>query len=128
MIISVFKRCNFNFFSTATPVPVNPCNPSPCGPNAICHDDGICECLPEYTGNPYESCRPECVISSECPRDKACIRNKCQNPCTGTCGQSANCDVINHIPVCSCPSDMIGDPFTLCRPKPHGKTWWHFSS
>lgn len=112
----------FHLF-TATPQPVNPCHPSPCGPNAICHGDGICECIPEYTGNPYESCRPECVLSTECPRDKACIRNKCQNPCIGTCGQGANCDVINHIPTCSCPPEFVGDPFTLCKPKPLGKNY-----
>ena len=76
---------------------------------------GVCECLPEYIGNPYESCRPECVLSTECPRDKACIRNKCRDPCPGTCGQNARCDVINHIPTCSCPPGFTGDPFFNCR-------------
>lgn len=102
-------------------MPEDLCNPSPCGPNALCNN-GVCSCPPEYIGNPYESCRPECVISAECSRDKACIRNKCVDPCPGTCGQDARCDVINHIPVCSCPSGYTGDPFTHCRvaeePKP----------
>lgn len=96
------------------PVKSDPCNPSPCGPNAICNN-GICTCLPEYSGNPYESCRPECIMNAECPRDKACIRNKCVDPCPGTCGQNARCDVINHIPSCSCPEGFTGDPFTFCR-------------
>lgn len=98
-----------------TPVPSDPCNPSPCGPNAQC-DNGFCTCLPNYSGNPYESCRPECTGSQECPRDKACFRNKCVDPCPGVCGQNAKCDVINHIPSCSCISDYTGNPFIQCQP------------
>lgn len=105
---------------SATPRPADPCNPSPCGPNAICQGAGMCECIPEYTGNPYEACRPECVLNPECPRDKACLRNKCRDPCPGTCGQNAQCDVVNHIPVCSCPQGYTGDPFTNCRVLPPG--------
>lgn len=71
-------------------------------------------------GNPYENCRPECVLNTECSRDKACMRNKCRDPCIGTCGQGANCDVVNHIPICSCPTKYSGDPFTICRPVPEG--------
>ncbi|KAL1140438.1 hypothetical protein AAG570_000370 [Ranatra chinensis] len=114
-------------FTQCSPIPItpptptqasDPCNPSPCGPNALCREGGVCECLPEYSGNPYEACRPECVLNTECPRDKACLRNKCRDPCPGTCGQGAQCDVINHIPACSCPQTYTGDPFTLCRPLP----------
>jgi hypothetical protein len=93
----------------------DPCYPSPCGPNAQCNE-GICTCLPEYQGDPYRGCRPECVLNSDCPRDKACIRNKCTDPCPGTCGQNAICDVINHIPMCSCPVGMAGNAFIECRP------------
>lgn len=102
------------------PTVSDPCNPSPCGPNAICKN-GDCECLPEYIGNPYEACRPECILNSECPRDKTCLRNKCKDPCPGTCGQNAICDVVNHIPVCSCLAGYIGDPFVSCREQPHSK-------
>ncbi|VEN46221.1 unnamed protein product [Callosobruchus maculatus] len=109
-----FTQCNLIPPVTTPPPPTDPCNPSPCGPNAECNN-GICTCLPEYIGNPYESCRPECVLSNECSRDKACIRNKCKDPCPGTCGQNARCDVINHIPSCSCPDGFTGDPFTNCR-------------
>ena len=93
----------------------DPCNPSPCGANAQCKD-GICTCLPEYQGDAYRGCRPECVLNSDCPRDKSCSRNKCIDPCPGTCGQNAICDVINHIPMCSCPQGMNGNAFIECRP------------
>ncbi|EAT34892.1 AAEL012905-PA [Aedes aegypti] len=98
------------------PVRDDPCNPSPCGPNAQCND-GICTCLPEYQGDPYQGCRPECVLNSDCPRDRACIRSKCIDPCPGTCGQDALCEVINHIPMCSCPNGMAGNAFVQCRPQ-----------
>ncbi|XP_046389831.1 neurogenic locus notch homolog protein 1-like [Ischnura elegans] len=92
----------------------DPCNPSPCGPNAQCRD-GICTCVPEYRGDPYLGCRPECVLSTDCPRDKACIRQKCADPCPGTCGQNARCEVVNHIPICSCPPGYSGNAFVDCR-------------
>lgn len=109
-----FTQCTLIPPTTPHPVITDRCNPSPCGPNAVCRE-GDCTCLPEYIGNPYESCRPECVLNSECSRDKACLRNKCRDPCPGTCGQNAQCDVINHIPVCSCPAGYTGDPFSVCR-------------
>lgn len=112
---------NNYFFLTNTlsaakePVFDDPCNPSPCGSNAQCAN-GICTCLPEYQGDPYAGCRPECVINNDCSRDKACIRNKCVDPCPGTCGQSAICDVINHVPMCSCPQGTTGNAFVNCSP------------
>lgn len=102
--------------------PINPCEPSPCGPNAECiqrDEAGACICIEDYHGNPYEGCRPECVLSSDCPTDKACIRNKCKDPCPGICGQDAQCQVVNHVPTCTCLSGYVGDPFVLCRIKPH---------
>lgn len=92
----------------------DPCNPSPCGPNANC-ENGICKCLDQYFGDPYSGCRPECTTNNECSPTKACINNKCADPCVGVCGQLARCDVINHIPTCSCPSPLSGDPFILCK-------------
>lgn len=101
----------------AVVVEINPCNPSPCGPNAICND-GICTCIAEYHGDPYTGCRPECILNNDCFRDKACSRNKCINPCPGTCGQNAQCDVVNHIPMCSCPAGLTGNAFVECRAIP----------
>jgi hypothetical protein len=43
---------------------------------------------------------------------------KCKDPCPGTCGQNAKCDVINHSPICSCISGYTGDAFTRCYPIP----------
>lgn len=100
------------------PVPTNPCVPSPCGANAICREaygSSMCSCAPEFYGNPYEGCRPECVIDTDCTANQACLRSKCQNPCLGTCGQNAICQVINHVPSCSCERGFMGDPFRFCR-------------
>ena len=101
----------------ATMIPIineDPCNPSPCGPNAEC-SNGNCACISEYQGNPYEGCRPECSTNADCNRNKACLRSKCVDPCIGTCGQNAQCEIVNHIPICSCPNGYTGDPFSFCR-------------
>ena len=103
------------YIAAPKPVEDDPCNPSPCGSNAQCNN-GICTCLPEYQGDPYRGCRPECVLSSDCPRDKACVRNKCIDPCPGTCGQNAECSVVNHIPICTCLPGYTGSAFVICRP------------
>jgi hypothetical protein len=98
-----------------------PCMPSPCGSNAVCREQngaGSCTCLPDYMGNPYEACRPECVLNSDCPSNRACIHNKCQDPCPGTCGTNADCQVVNHLPSCTCRLGYTGDPFRSCRPQP----------
>lgn len=97
-------------------MPINPCQPSPCGPNSQCkqvNQQAVCSCLPGYNGSP-PSCRPECVVSTECPIDKACINLKCVNPCPGTCGISTKCDVKMHSPICTCLPGYTGDPFTRC--------------
>lgn len=98
----------------------NPCVPSPCGPNSECRDVGntpSCSCLTSFIGSP-PNCRPECTIHADCPSDRACINSKCQDPCPGSCGVSAVCNVLNHIPICTCIEAYVGDPFTSCRPKP----------
>lgn len=98
--------------------PSHPCNPSPCGSNAICKElngAGSCTCLPDYFGDPYSSCRPECVMNSDCPRDKSCVNNKCKDPCPGTCGLNAECHVNNHVPNCVCLPGFTGNPLSSCR-------------
>lgn len=105
-----------------TEEPRNPCFPSPCGPNTVCRVSNgvaVCECIAGFTGSPMTSgCRPECVISADCPRNRACVNNKCVDPCPGVCGYRATCQVINHSPVCSCPPPLLGDPFTECKDSP----------
>lgn len=103
-----------------------PCVPSPCGANAQCREQngaGSCSCIADYIGNPYEGCRPECILNSDCPSNQACIQNKCKDPCPGTCGQNAECHVLNHLPSCTCRSGFTGDPFSYCHVTPiDGKT------
>lgn len=111
-----FVQCTQIPAVTEPPRSRDPCNPSPCGPNANCNN-GECTCISDYMGNPYEEgCRPECSTSADCNRDRACMRSKCADPCPGTCGFAAQCEVVNHIPICSCPTGFAGDPFSNCRP------------
>ncbi len=102
-------------------VPVTPCVPSPCGANAICREQngaGSCSCLPDYLGDPYEGCRPECLVNSDCPLNKACVNTKCKDPCPGTCGPNAECRTVTHTPSCTCLPGYSGDPFRYCSPIP----------
>lgn len=101
------------------PVVQNPCNPSPCGPNSQCQTVNglaVCTCVVGYLGSP-PSCRPECAVSTDCPRSQACTNQKCIDPCVGICGLQAQCQVINHSPICSCPASFTGDPFIRCLPE-----------
>lgn len=97
---------------------IDPCNPTPCGTNARCHvsrNAGACICEPGYFGNPYEFCRPECAVNSDCPYNKACLKNKCVDPCPGVCGPTAICQVVNHVPTCTCASGYTGNPYGYCH-------------
>lgn len=97
-------------------VPSNPCSPSPCGPNSHCQEVNgvaVCKCVEGFLGNP-PTCRPECIVSSDCELTKACVNQKCRDPCPGSCALRAECSVVNHNPICRCPPSMTGDPFTSC--------------
>ena len=102
----------------------NPCQPSPCGPNTECSEDNvgqvICSCRRGYQGDPVSAagCRAECLQNGDCSASLACIAQKCIDPCPGTCGVAAVCEVRAHSPVCSCPPGTQGDPFTRCVPPP----------
>lgn len=112
----------------APPPRQEPCSPSPCGPNAQCrvvNDQAVCSCLPNYNGSP-PNCRPECVVSSECPSSRACINNKCSDPCPNTCGVGAQCTTKNHNPICACPAGQTGDPFVRCSPIRKSFARWIF--
>lgn len=96
--------------------PRNPCVPSPCGPNSQCISSGnnpSCSCLTSYIGAP-PNCRPECIINPDCPSNLACINNKCRDPCPGSCGSEAQCQVVNHAVSCLCPAGYTGNPFIQC--------------
>ncbi len=63
--------------------------------------------------------RPECSIHADCPSYLACVQQKCQDPCPGSCGENAQCYVVNHNVVCQCLQGYEGDPFVRCKkPKP----------
>ena len=96
---------------------IDPCNPSPCGTNAVCQNRGraaACQCIPDYFGDPYLACRPECTTNSECPSSKACQNLHCVDPCPGVCGFHATCHVNNHIAQCTCDPGYTGDAFIGC--------------
>lgn len=108
------------------PIPLNPCDPPPCGSNAQCQvvsNQAQCACLTGMIGS-VPNCRPECVISSDCPStQQACVNRKCVDPCPGTCGANAECRVVNHAPLCTCIEGFSGNAFADCRPVPAvGKT------
>lgn len=115
VVVNNSIQINYLVSIAVAPIEHDPCSPSPCGPNANCRD-GICTCIQEYHGDPYTGCRPECTLNDECPSNKACLRNKCIDPCPGSCGISAICNVYNHVPICTCPQGMTGNPFVFCRP------------
>ena len=118
IISSMLLFCLYLFCYTAPPRPEDPCLPSPCGPNSRCravNQQAVCSCLPNYIGSP-PSCRPECIVSSECPLDRACVNQRCSDPCPNTCGVRAQCTTKNHNPICACPPGLSGDPFTQCIP------------
>lgn len=105
---------------TLPPIPPNPCNPTPCGPNSQCQvvsGQAQCGCQANMIGS-APNCRPECIISSDCPSSLTCVNQKCQDPCPGTCGSNSECRVVNHSPVCTCASGFTGNAFSDCRPIP----------
>lgn len=104
------------FFIDIPDATKNPCTPSPCGPNSLCkmsNNQAVCTCQPEYIGTP-PNCRPECLVSSDCAQQQACINKKCQNPCEDVCGINTECKVINHSPICTCKFQYTGDPLSQC--------------
>eukprot|EP00121_Abeoforma_whisleri_P005603 Awhi_evm1s5082 len=90
------------------------------------YNDGCNDCKCDKEGNsqcterkciihttPF--CTFECTSDSMCDGDQACISNERVDPCADSpCGTGATCEVINHRPVCSCPSGFSGNPFTRC--------------
>lgn len=96
----------------------NPCHPSPCGPNALCKDKqnkASCTCLRDYQGDPYIGCTPQCLMNNDCPKNKACLNKKCRDPCPGSCGVNAKCQVFNHNPQCTCLPSFTGNALVLCK-------------
>lgn len=94
----------------------DPCaNPSfKCRGNKRCevsHHRPTCVCKGGFVVNERGeiACAPEiseCSRNDQCPSNRACIENVCQNPCTALkqspCPPEKGCDVLNHKPVCIC--------------------------
>lgn len=100
--------------------PIAGCVPTPCGAYSQCREVGetaVCSCLPNYLGR-APNCRPECMTNSECPRNLACINERCVDPCVGSCASEAICSCYNHQATCRCPDGYTGDPFVACSPIP----------
>ena len=103
---------------------INPCLvDNPCAVNAECrpiNHQSSCFCPPGLQGDPYVDCKSvECLINQDCPQDKACIQNRCVNPCLHDppCAPTADCRVRQHSASCVCPPGTIGNPFVLCSPR-----------
>lgn len=135
MVKTILKASHYNFFLIEQKYFLadenyQPCSPTPCGANAVCREHrnvGACTCLPDFYGNPYEGCRPECIMNSDCPKNLACNQYKCRNPCLSTCGQNALCQVINHVAHCTCVSGYSGNPFNYCSLQIARKIFFHFN-
>lgn len=114
----VFNWKWFVFVCVAREAP-NPCLSGACGPHSECHvlqGHPVCTCALGMLGTP-PNCRPECVIHQECPSNRACIAQQCQDPCIGSCGFNARCTVQNHQPICTCMEGFEGDPYASCNPR-----------
>ena len=44
-----------------------------------------------------------------------CPEGDCRDPCDETCGVNAQCENHGGVPFCSCPDDLVGNPFKECR-------------
>jgi len=93
-----------------------------CGQYATCevrNHAAVCSCPPDFVGDAYRRCFPECTSHAECPANRACIGLKCGDPCAGVCGINAECrvDRSSHKAICSCPKGYTGHPFESCRPQ-----------
>lgn len=101
-------------------VPACTSDRSICGERAICNGinhKALCQCPSGFSGNPYTACvLLGCRSDAECPTTKACINNKCDNPCEKTvCGRNEICQVYDHRAECSCPPGYVGDSIKGCN-------------
>lgn len=65
---------------------------------------------------------PECTQDADCPSQRSCLQNRCQNPCavSAVCSPAQECRVLDTLPlrtvVCVCPPDTIASKDGLCSP------------
>ncbi|XP_046673783.1 type-2 ice-structuring protein-like [Homalodisca vitripennis] len=66
----------------------------------------------------------QCLENADCPSDKTCINQKCEDPCYNVCnGNNTSCQVHNHIPYCACKQGFYGDPLTACNQQFLSGSW-----
>ncbi|KAG8308988.1 hypothetical protein J6590_067425 [Homalodisca vitripennis] len=101
----------------------DPC-PGACAHNSYCqvlNHMPFCACPPWFVGNPFTGCtrqllHTQCLENDDCPSDRTCVKQKCEDPCHDVCsGKNTSCQVRNHIPYCTCKQGFFGDPLTACN-------------
>lgn len=105
---------------------INPCIlGDPCSRSAECYGTNHrsqCRCPPGYAGDPFDRCeRIECRSDSDCPNNRACLQQRCIDPCSSLadppCAQNAICYAQNHAAGCQCPPHLPqGNPMSYCQP------------
>ncbi|KAG8306562.1 hypothetical protein J6590_044542 [Homalodisca vitripennis] len=92
-----------------------------CGPNTVCltvNEVSMCACKPGYIGHPFNECYPkECMVNSDCPEQKECRDQRCEDACKDACGPNSICKGIKHRPICSCISGYFWKPLIGCQIK-----------
>ncbi len=91
-------KCNL---IETTPVKTLVCS---CPDGYITNGQGACVTLPPLVSG--------CENDDECSESDACINALCKDPCA--CGLNANCQVINHRPICTCNPNFYGNPEIEC--------------
>ncbi|XP_046675556.1 neurocan core protein-like [Homalodisca vitripennis] len=103
-----------------------------CKGNSNCQVRGhvpYCSCKPGFAGDPFTGCNQrisalaQCETNEDCPRDRVCARKKCEDPCLGVCGYNSTCQVLDHVPYCSCRPGFYGDPFSKCNRQYRPGSW-----
>ena len=105
---------NAEYGCTIVRPPTNPCQPNPCGIDALCEVDNgnpICSCARGKTGNPFVRCIPD---GDRCPGNQ--------------CGPNSGCRMVADRPVCYCLPRFEGAPPAIpcmkpskqCKPNPCG--------
>ncbi|XP_046465435.1 neurogenic locus notch homolog protein 3 isoform X1 [Neodiprion pinetum] len=115
----ILSQAGVSYISNYLPRYVSGCDTYTCGTNAKCTiSEGrpVCSCLNLHMGDPLVQCvRVECQINEDCLGSRACLNNKCIDPCPGFCGLNAECHTRDHVPTCTCLARYTGDPYTSCR-------------
>jgi len=74
-----------------------------------------CSCSGGKVGDPYTEpgCNKpnECKKHENCASNLACVKGKCTELCNDACGNNAICQMVDHVPACTCPSGYLGDAF-----------------